>query len=126
MAKLPSSEFQSICHELQEFGEVMQVTASKEGISFSVQGNLVSGRVLLRPREGDEPDDKVTLRVHEPVTATFALRYLVNFSKGAPLCGSVELGLDTDAPLLVKYNLGKNADGHLQCFLAPRVCLGFC
>ena len=60
VAKLPSSEFQSICHELREFGEVMQVTASKEGISFSVQGNLVSGRVLLETaggRQASRPGD---------------------------------------------------------------------
>ena len=46
-----------------------------------VQGDLGSGNVVLKPREGEKPEEKVTLTVHEPVTATFALRYLVNFSK---------------------------------------------
>merc|ERR1712137_694118 len=55
VAKLPSAEFQKICRDLKEFGETMQVQASKEGIKFSVQGD----------------EDKVTLTVHEPVTATF-------------------------------------------------------
>merc|ERR1711866_29922 len=104
-AKLPSSEFQRICRDLREFGETMQVKASKEGITFSVQGDVGAGNVMLKPREADKPEDKVSLTVHEPVTATFALRYLVNFSKAAPLCGTVELGLGPDAPLLVRYNL---------------------
>jgi len=119
--KLPSSEFQKICRDLREFGETMQIKASKEGITFSVQGDVGSGNVLLKPRAADKPEDKVTLTVHEPVTATFALRYLVNFSKAAPLCGSVELGLGADAPLLVKYDLENSDNGHMQFYLAPKI-----
>merc|ERR1740138_1045311 len=90
VARLPSSEFQKICKDLKEFGETMQVSASKEGIKFSVAGDLGSGNVMLKPRDAEKPEDKVALTVHEPVTATFALRYLVNFAKAAPLCGTVE------------------------------------
>merc|ERR1719276_653875 len=119
--KLPSSEFQRICRDLREFGETMQVKASKEGITFSVQGDVGAGNVMLKPREAEKPEDKVTLTVHEPVTATFALRYLVNFSKAAPLCGSVELGLGPDAPLLVKFDLDNADNGFLQFYLAPKI-----
>jgi proliferating cell nuclear antigen len=120
-ARLPSAEFQKICRDLKEFGETMQVKASKEGITFSVHGDVGSGNVMLKPREADKPEDKVALTIHEPVTATFALRYLVNFAKAAPLCGSVELGLGPDAPLLVKYELEKNENGHMQFYLAPKI-----
>merc|ERR1712190_307112 len=107
VAKLPSAEFQKICRDLKEFGETLQMSASKEGLKFTVQGDLGSGNVVLKPREAEKPEDRVALTVHEPVTAPFALRYLVNFSKAAPLCGAVELGLGPDAPLLVKYDLEK-------------------
>merc|ERR1711887_127374 len=50
-AKLPSSEFQKICRDLKEFGETMQVQASKEGITFTVAGDIGTGRVVLKPRE---------------------------------------------------------------------------
>jgi proliferating cell nuclear antigen len=121
VAKLPSGEFQKICKDLKEFGETMQVKASKEGIAFSVSGDVGTGNVLLKQREADKPEERVSLTVHEPVTATFALRYLVNFSKAAPLCGSVELGLGSDAPLLVKYDLENSDNGHLQFYLAPKI-----
>merc|ERR1712039_431391 len=120
-ARLPSAEFQRICRDLKEFGETMQVKASKEGITFSVQGDAGGGNVMLKPRESDKPEEKVALSVHEPVTATFALRYLVNFAKAAPLCGSVELGLGADAPLLVKYNLETGDNGYMQFYLAPKI-----
>merc|ERR1712110_542192 len=121
VARLPSSEFQKICKDLKEFGETMQVSASKEGITFSVAGDIGGGNVLLKPSEAEKPEDKVTLTVHEPVTATFALRYLVNFAKAAPLSGTVELGLGPDAPLLVKYDLENQDNGHLQFYLAPKI-----
>merc|ERR1711967_148157 len=67
VAKLPSGELQKICKDLKEFGETMQVSASKEGIKFSVAGDVGSGNVMLKPRDGqDEPKDNVTLTVHEP------------------------------------------------------------
>merc|ERR1712225_71004 len=116
VVKLPSSEFQKICKDLEEFGETMQVSASKEGIKFSVQGDVGSGNVMLKPRESEKPEEKVTLTVHEPVIATFALRYLNNFAKAAPLCGAVELGLGADAPLSVKYDLDSKDNGHMQFY----------
>merc|ERR1712039_713566 len=121
VAKLPSGEFQKICRDLKEFGETMQVKANKEGITFTVQGDVGAGNVMLKPREADKPEDKVSLTVHEPVTATFALRYLVNLSKAAPLCGSVELGLGPDAPLLVKYDLENAENGYMQFYVAPKI-----
>jgi len=121
VARLPSAEFQKICRDLKEFGETMQVKAGKDGITFSVQGDLGAGNIMLKPRESEKPEEKVTLKVDESVTATFALRYLVNFSKAAPLCGAVELGLGPDAPLLVKYELESSENGHLQFYLAPKI-----
>merc|ERR1712132_13925 len=78
VVKLPSAEFLKICRDLKEFGETMQINVSKEGIRFSVQGDVGTGNVMLKPRESEKPEEKVALTVHEPVVATFALRYLNN------------------------------------------------
>merc|ERR1712187_302479 len=121
IVRLPSSEFQKICRDLKEFGETMSMSASKEGIRFSVQGDIGTGNVVLKPRNAEKPEDTVSLTVHEPVTATFALRYLVNFAKAAPLCGTVELGMAPDAPLLVKYDLETRDNGFMQFYLAPKI-----
>merc|ERR1712187_313459 len=63
IARLPSSEFQKICKDLKEFGETMQVKASKEGISFSVAGDVGTGNVMLKQRESDKPEERVKLTV---------------------------------------------------------------
>jgi len=121
IAKLPSAEFQKICRDLKEFGETIQISASKEGIKFSVQGDMGSGNVMLKPRESDKPEERVVLLVNEPVSASFALRYLVTFARAAPLCSMVELGLGPEAPLLVKYDLESSDKGYMRFYLAPKV-----
>merc|ERR1712216_549822 len=121
VAKMPSSEFLKICRDLKEFGETMQIQASKEGIRFSVQGDVGTGNVMLKPRESEKPEERVALTVHEPVTATFALRYLVTFAKASPLSGSVELGLGPDSPLSVKFELDTEENGYMQFYLAPEI-----
>merc|ERR1711881_166532 len=98
-----------------------QCETSEEGIRFSVQGDIGTGNVLLKPRESDKPEERVSLTVHEPVNATFALRYLVTFSKAAPLCGTVELGLGPVSPLLVKFDFVTADKGYLQFYLAPKI-----
>merc|ERR1719313_953470 len=119
VAKMPSSEFLKICRDLKEFGETMQIQASKEGIRFSVQGDVGTGNVMLKPRESEKPEDRVALTVHEAVTATFALRYLVTFAKAAPLSSTV--GLGPDSPLSVKYELENADNGYMQFYLAPKI-----
>jgi proliferating cell nuclear antigen len=121
IARLPSSEFLRICRDLKEFGETMTVKATKEGIAFSVAGDIGTGSVMLKPRESEKPEEAVTLTIHEAVTATFALRYLMNFAKSAPLSSSVQLSLGSDAPMAVKYDLEKPENGHLQFYLAPKI-----
>jgi len=121
VVKMPSAEFLKVCRDLKEFGETMQIQASKDGIRFSVAGDVGTGNVVLKPREAEKPEDRVTLKVNEAVTATFALRYLVTFAKAAPLCSTVELGLGPDSPLSVKYELENAENGYMQFYLAPKI-----
>merc|ERR1711975_187886 len=55
LARLPSAEFQKVCRDLKEFGETMQIQASKEGIRFSVQGDIGTGNVMMKPRDSEKP-----------------------------------------------------------------------
>lgn len=38
-------------------------TICEEGLKFSVQGDLGSGNVVLKPREGEKPEEKVAVVV---------------------------------------------------------------
>merc|ERR1712078_237442 len=111
VTQMPSAKFLKIVKDLKEFGETMQISASKDGLRFSVKGDIGDGNVMVKPRESDK----------EPVVATFALAYLVKFAKAAPLCDSVELGVGADMPISVKYAIDNSDNGHMQFHLAPKI-----
>jgi hypothetical protein len=46
----------------------------------------------------------VRIEMNAHVSLTFSLKYLVNFSKSASLCGKVQLMMSNDVPLLVSVN----------------------
>jgi proliferating cell nuclear antigen len=121
VCQMPSAKFLKIVKDLKEFGETMQISASKDGIKFSVKGDIGDGSTMIRQRDSDKLEERVKIDVKEPVIATFALAYLVKFAKAAPLCGGVELGVGADMPISVKYDLDNAENGHMQFHLAPKV-----
>ena len=42
--KLPSAEFQRICRDLSQIGESVVICCTKEGVKFSANGDLGTGR----------------------------------------------------------------------------------
>jgi len=66
-----------------------------------------------------QEEDAVSIELQQPVTLTFALRYLNFFTKATPLSTQVHLSFSKDVPLLVEYKI---ADiGHLKFYLAPKI-----
>lgn len=64
------------------------------------------GKKKTSDDEGDSDDDFTGVRIemNAHVSLTFSLKYLVNFSKSASLCGKVQLMMSNDVPLLVCTN----------------------
>jgi proliferating cell nuclear antigen len=60
----------------------------------------------------------VHIEMTQHVNLTFSLKYLVNFSKSASLCDTVQLMLKNDVPLLVSYTFGQ---GYIRYYLAPKI-----
>lgn len=67
---------------------------------------------------GDE--NQVTLEVDEPVSLSFAARYLNLFSKAAGLSNQVTLNMSNETPLMVEYRLN-HGGGELKYYLAPKI-----
>ena len=74
--------------------------------------------VINQRDTGDE--NEVSLEVDEPVTLSFAARYLNLFSKASGLSGQVTLNMAGDTPLMVEYRL-HHGGGELKYYLAPKI-----
>merc|ERR1711990_345172 len=116
---MPSGEFQKICRDLTTFGDTATIAASKEGVKFSVAGDIGTGNVTIRQNASAEKDQQTLIELQEPVSLTFALRYLNFFTKAAPMSESVSLSLSKEVPLATEFAVGEM--GHLRYYLAPKV-----
>jgi len=116
---MPSGEFQKICRDLTTFGDTATIAASKEGVKFSVSGDMGTGNVTVRQNASVEKEAQTLIELQEPVSLTFALRYLNFFTKATPMSEQVTLSLSKEVPLAVEYGVGDM--GHLRYYLAPKV-----
>lgn len=74
--------------------------------------------MLIQKDTGSE--DAVLLEVDEPVSLSFAARYLNLFSKASGLSNQVILNMSNDTPLMVNFTL-PNGNGELKYYLAPKI-----
>merc|ERR1711977_26431 len=108
---MPSGEFTKICRDLATFGDTVTIAANKEGVKFSVSGDIGTGNVTIRQNASADKEQQTLIDLQEPVSLTFALRYLNFFTKATPMSEQV--------PLAVEYAVGDM--GHLRYYLAPKV-----
>jgi len=117
--KMPSGEFQRIIRDMQILGDSLVISCSKEGVRFSVEGDMGKGNVLLRANPSDKEDEQVIIDMDEPVELTFALRYLNLFTKATGLGGSVVISMSPEVPVVVEYPIEEI--GQIKYFLAPKI-----
>ncbi|XP_055902786.1 proliferating cell nuclear antigen [Eupeodes corollae] len=120
VVRMPAMEFARICRDLAQFGESVVICCTKEGVKFSASGDVGSANVKLAQTSNvDKEEDAVTIEMQEPVTLTFACRYLNAFTKATPLSNQVQLSMSADVPLVVEYRIPDL--GHIRYYLAPKI-----
>ena len=88
--KMPSAEFQRVIKDLSQFGESVVISCTKEGVKFSAAGDIGVGNIkLAQTANVDKEEEAVTIEMQEPVTLTFACRYLNMFTKATCLAPQV-------------------------------------
>jgi len=96
------------------------IAVSKEGVKFSTSGDIGSANITCRQNtSAEKPEDQTVIELTEPVTLTFALRYLNSFCKATPLSPQVTLSLSKDLPVVVEYRIGDT--GYVRYYLAPKI-----
>jgi len=120
IVKMPSGEFQRVVRDLSQFGDSLVISCSKEGVKFSVKGDLGNGNITLSQTANVEKEEEaVIIEAIQPVALTFACRYLNMFTKATSLSNQVTLSMSPDIPLMVEYNMGNL--GHIRYYLAPKI-----
>jgi len=121
IVQMNAGEFQRICRDLTILGDTVSISATKEGVKFSVSGDLGNGNITIRPSSDvdSKTEETTSIQLQEPVALTFALRYLNFFTKATPLSGSVHLSMSKDVPLVTEYRMEDL--GYIRYYLAPKI-----
>jgi len=117
--KMPSNEWARIVRDLSQFGESIVIGCAKKGVTFSSTGDIGTANVKLAQTSGSDGEESVTIDLQEPVTLTFAARYLQAFSKAAGLSDHVTLSMSPEVPLVVEFKIGEL--GYIRYYLAPKI-----
>lgn len=121
VVKMSSTEFQRICRDLSVLSESIIIDVTKDGIKFSASGDLGNGSIFIKNGASidDDDDNSTSIDLSSPVSLTFALKYLVQFTKATPLSSVVSLSMSDSIPLLIEYKVSDV--GHIRYYLAPKI-----
>ncbi|OQV18952.1 Proliferating cell nuclear antigen 2 [Hypsibius exemplaris] len=118
--KMPSGEFKRLCGDLSQFGDSVAISCTKGEVRFEAQGDIGTGHIRLSKKgSADKPDEEISIELEQPVSLTFALKYLNNFAKATPLSATVRLCMSNNHPLCVEYPMPEV--GHIRYYLAPKI-----
>ncbi|KAL3518107.1 hypothetical protein ACH5RR_020696 [Cinchona calisaya] len=110
IVSMPSAEFSRICKDLSSIGDTVVILMTKEGVKFSTRGDIGSANI---------PEEATVIEMNEPVSLTFALRYLNSFTKASPLSNTVTISLSSELPVVVESKIAEM--GYIRFYLAPKI-----
>ncbi|EMS47535.1 Proliferating cell nuclear antigen [Triticum urartu] len=120
IVRMPSSEFSRICKDLSSIGDTVIISVTKEGVKFSTAGDIGTANIVCRQNNTvDKPEQSTIIEMQEPVSLTFALRYMNSFTKASPLSDQVTISLSSELPVVVEYKIGEM--GYIRFYLAPKI-----
>lgn len=118
---MTSTEFQKICLDLEQFGDVVTISVRKDKVVFAVNGLSIKGSVAHTSSDS-KSDSKVEIKCdsNDPFEISFDLSFLNIINKAQILSEKVTLTLFKNFPLSIKFELDDDA-GFIEYHLAPLI-----
>jgi proliferating cell nuclear antigen len=66
-----------------------------------------------------QPEEATIVEMQDPVSLTFALRYMNSFTKASSLSEQVTISLSSELPVVVEYKIAEM--GYIRFYLAPKI-----
>jgi len=113
---LPSADFQKIIRDLSAISEKLEIKSVGNELIFKCQGQFASAEI--HRAEADESMKFILKQDSSKVIqGEFSLKNLGYFIKCTNLCPQIEVYLENDLPLVVKYNVASL--GEVKLGLVP-------
>jgi proliferating cell nuclear antigen len=109
---LPSSDFQKIIRDLSAISDKLEIKSVGNELIFKCQGQFASAEIHRAESDGSmgfilkQDSSKV-------IQGEFSLKNLGYFIKCTNLCSQIEIYLENDLPMVVKYSVASLGEIHL-------------
>ena len=101
---LPSADFQKIIRDLSCISDKLEISSVGNELIFKCSGQFASAEIKRLQSDGSM-DFILKQDASKIITGEFSLKNLSYFIKCTNLCPQIELYLENDLPLVVKYNV---------------------
>ena len=113
---LPSADFQKIIRDLSCISDKLEIKSVGNELIFKCQGQFASAEIHRAESDGSmgfimKPDSSTVIQ------GEFSLKNLGYFIKCTNLCSQIEIYLENDLPLIVKYDVASL--GSIRLALVP-------
>ena len=113
---LPSSDFQKIIRDLSVISDKLEIKSVGNELIFKCNGQFASAEIHRAESDGSM-DFILKQDSSKIIQGEFSLKNLGYFIKCTNLCAQIEVYLENDLPLVVKYNVASL--GQIRLCLAP-------
>lgn len=120
---LPSSDFQKVIRDLVSICDTVEIKSVGDELLFNCVGSFALVELRRSENKSDNGDGVSVMEfkkrqdVGKIVQGIFSLKILNYFIKCTNLCDQIELFLENDLPLIVKYNIASL--GEINLCLSP-------
>jgi proliferating cell nuclear antigen len=98
---MPSSDFQKIIRDLNNISDKLEIKSLNNQLIFKCNGSFANAEIIRSQSDGMGFIQKN----NNIIQGEFSLKNLNYFIKCTNLCNQIEIYLDNDLPLIVKYNV---------------------
>lgn len=118
---LPSSDFQKIIRDLSCISEKLEIKSVGNELIFKCSGQFASAEIHRAESDGDNKSMSFMLKQDSSkiIQGEFSLKNLGYFIKCTNLCQQIEIYLENDLPLVVKYNVASLGEIKLCLAVLP-------
>jgi|TARA_Y100000992_G_C21267151_1_gene494555 proliferating cell nuclear antigen len=113
---LPSSDFQKIIRDLSCISDKLEIKSVANELIFKCSGQFASAEIHRAESDGSM-EFLLKQDTSKIIQGEFSLKNLGYFIKCTNLCNQIEVFLENDLPLVVKYNVASL--GEIKLCLAP-------
>ena len=112
---MPSNDFQKIIRDLANISEKIEIKSVEDELIFKCVGQFAKAEI--RRSENNANMQMLNKQNNKIIQGEYSLKNLVYFIKCTNLCNQIEIYLENNRPLIVKYNVASL--GEIKLCLSP-------